>query len=171
MKEDGTAYAIDGSMSNSMNSFYTRLPALMIISIISFAGLSVNAQAKNDAQPATISRVCLWNADQSTWRTLGLRGSQIARMNELRDLYPAVVDGQWVGVEDVAPVPIENDPVGAAPNVSTSITGPVSSSTAPAQNNESSTPATTTPATGLQYHLRAVLTPVQLRRWAQQCNY
>ena len=159
--------------TNSMTSSYRRIQGLMLISVLTVATLSAQAQGDElSSQAPTISRVCLWNADNTTWKTLGLKRSQIARMQELRLEYPAVVDGQWVGnEEDVAPAPVQNERVDAEPNISTSIAGPAAGAAAPVQVKEISTQPPAAAPKGLQYHMREVLTPVQLQRWAKECDY
>lgn len=159
---------------DSMSSSYSRSHFLAIISFITIVALPASAQVDpGDAHIATISRSCLWNADQSTWKTLGLKRAQIVRLNELRLQYPAVVDGQWVADEEmnIAPVPDREDHVGVDPTLSTSVKGSAASTAPPAQSSVTNTAETAFRPTGLQYQLREVLTPAQLRRWAEECEY
>lgn len=161
-------------MADLMRFYMRRIHSLIIICIIAVAASSAKAQVGNDdAQPPVISRVCLWNADQTTWKALGLKRSQIERMNELRQLYPAVVDGQWVASEDMdlAPDPIREDRAGADPSLTTSIKGSAAGTAIPEESSGINTPDTAVRNRSLQYQLREVLTPGQLRRWAQQCEY
>ncbi len=111
------------------------------------------------------------NADQSTWKLLGLKRQQIERMNELRGLYPAVVDGQWIGSDDEEEtVPAASEPTGVSSTVSSSISGPDAGSVTMDRVNEAHSPATTTAKTGLQHDIRSALTPMQLKRWAKHCE-
>lgn len=146
--------------------------SLIIACFITTAALSAKAQVGiDDAQLPKISRACLWNADQSTWKLLGLKRQQIERMKELRGLYPAVVDGQWIGGdEDEEHVPSAFEPNGVSSTVSSSIAGPVAGSVPMDRTNVAHGPATTTTKTGLQHDIRAALTPVQLKRWAKHCE-
>ena len=156
-----------------MSSTYRLTRSLFITCIITAAGLSAQAQVDSgDVQPPTVSRGCLWNADNTTWKALGLKRSQVARMNELREQYPAVVDGQWV-VNDtvVTPVPAAADRMQAAPNLSTSLSAPAAGTSISDRKVEVPAAKNTTRPTGLQYHLREVLTPVQLRQWAAECGF
>ena len=145
---------------------------LIITFFIIIAAFSSKAQVGiDDAQLPNISRACLWNADQSTWKLLGLKRQQIERMNELRGLYPAVVDGQWIGShEDEEPVPAASEPTGVSSTVSSSIGGGDAGSATMVSTDESPSPATKTTKAGLQHDIRAALTPVQLQRWAKHCE-
>lgn len=154
-------------MSSSMYFTY----CLFLASVFSLSAFTVKAQTSDARTQPTISRVCLWNADKDTWNTLGLKRSQIARMAELREQYPAVVDGQWVEVEDEIMPAIGERQSDVAPNASTSITGPALGAAATGTKIEDRTPDTTTRSTGLQHELRAVLTPLQLQRWAEECVF
>ena len=152
---------------------YRLTRSLFITCIITAAGLSAQAQVDSgDVQPPTVSRGCLWNADINTWKSLGLKRSQVARMNELREQYPAVVDGQWVADETVfTPVPAAADRMQAAPNLSTSLSGPAAGAAITERKDEARTPENRPRPTGLQYQLREVLTPAQLRQWAAECGF
>lgn len=99
------------------------------------------AQAQQTGDLA-ISRTCLWNADRATWSDLHAKRKQVARLERIRQRYPAVVDGQWLFHEEDAPI----EPAGSPP-----ATNP----TAPA---------------GLQAELREVLSAKQLARWHKLCN-
>ena len=145
-----------------------RIHTLIMLGTIAFTSPSAKAQEGSADAPATISRVCLWNADQSTWKELGLKRAQIVRMNELRLQYPAVVDGQWVAEEemDVAPEPVRVDP-----SLSTSLKGPAAGTAPLEKSTRATSPETAIRSTGLQYQLREVLTPAQLSRWAKECEY
>ncbi len=146
--------------------------SLIIACFITTAALSAKAQVGiDDAQLPKISRACLWNADQSTWKLLGLKRQQIERMKELRGLYPAVVDGQWIAHdEDVDQAPIVNEQARFSSNVSSSITGPNAGSATMDRTDGPQRPSTTTSKVGLQHEIRATLTPVQLLRWANHCQ-
>lgn len=160
-------------MVRPMRFSYRLTRSLFITCIITATGLSAEAQVDSgDVQPPTVSRGCLWNADNTTWKALGLKRSQVARMNELREQYPAVVDGQWV-IDDtvLTPVPAAAERMQAAPNVSTSLSGPAAGTATTDRKDEARTPENTTRATGLQYQLRVVLTPAQLRQWAAECVF
>lgn len=156
----------------SNQSFILLTRSLTIAFFITIATLSTQAQVGNDdAQLPDISRVCLWNADHSTWKLLKLKRHQIERMNELRGLYPAVVDGQWIAHdEDVDQVPSVKEQARFSSNVSSSIIGPDAGSATMDRTVEPNSPATTTSKVGLQQEIRATLTPVQLLRWANHCQ-
>ena len=141
---------------------------LIILCTIAFTPPAAKAQEGSADAPATISRVCLWNADQSTWKELGLKRAQIIRMNELRLKYPAVVDGQWVADEEIVAAP---DPVRVDPSLSTSLKGPAAGTAPLEKSTRATSPETAIRSTGLQYQLREVLTPAQLSRWAKECEY
>lgn len=156
--------------TGSMSSSFRRSYFLIIIYLVTVTALSAQAQPGNeDRQLANISRVCLWNADHSTWKTLGLKRWQIARMNELRLLYPAVVGGQWVVDEDdLPPVLVEEHSVRLGPD--TRYPNTVGAGAAAQESrNEPRTRSATIQPVGLQHDLREVLTPVQLRSWARRC--
>jgi len=111
--------------------------------------------------------MCLWNAGKDTWRALGLKREQVRRMDELRALYPAVVNGQWGNDPEPGAVP--------APQVGTPVpdqmSGPhPSSSVGQGQQQALMTAAPVRPASGLQDALRALLTLKQLRTWDRLCN-
>ncbi len=157
----------------AMKATYRITRSFTIICIITASAFSAQAQVdSDDAQPLAVSRGCLWNADNSTWKELGLKHSQIARLEELREQYPAVVDGQWV-VDDTAllPVPAGAEPMHAGPNVSTSLSGPAPGMRVTETKVEVPTVENTARPKGLQDHLRQVLTPVQLRQWAAACGF
>lgn len=164
----GTPYA----NRRLMNSFLHRSHVLLIASFLTGAVLTTTAQVSNDGTlPPVISKVCLWNADNTTWRSLGLRPSQIDQLDKLRKRYPAVVDGQWIGSDAEVTTPIVEQSKAVDLNVSTSISGPAR----PVAETETVDEARTQPpmdrTMGLQDHLRSVLTPGQLRRWAKKCSH
>ena len=106
------------------------------------------AQPPRPDDSGDISRTCLWNADRTTWSELNVNRAQIERLNEIRQRYPAVVDGRWLSEEEEG-----------------ALSGPVH---APGSGwgIPPASPATTT---GLQAELREVLTKKQLGRWHQLC--
>lgn len=112
-----------------------------------------------------ISRVCLWNADRATWKALGLKKAEIERMRQLRLLYPAVVDGQWITVDQGTSTTDSIEWNHGGPNGNTSTRRGAS---APVQVDR--VPSSTAPQEGLQNDLREVLTPKQLRKWAILCS-
>lgn len=117
--------------------------AILLI-VASMLHMLALAQVKPDLG-MTISRMCLWNADHHTWSTLHLDRGQVARLDEMRMRYPAVVDAQWIHEEEpVAQSTMQG--IGPAP-----IPGPG-------------------PRTGLQAELRRVLSTDQLRRWYLLCS-
>ena len=150
-----------------MRSYHHLAHSLVITSLSAVFACSVQAQGEyEDSRPKVISRACLWNGDNTMWKTLGLKHSQIAKLDELRRLYPAVVDGQWIAVDEAAPVPVLSDQeVGS--NISSSLSGPAGSTGTAAG---SSTAGTKAQAPDLQSRLEEVLTPAQLRNWAQRCK-
>ncbi len=149
-----------------------RIHTLIMLGTIAFTSPSAKAQEGSADAPATISRVCLWNADQSTWKVLGLKRAQIVRMNELRLQYPAVVDGQWVAEEEIHVAPdTGRDNAGVDPTLSTSLKGPAAGAAPLEKSTRTTSPETAARSTGLQYQLREVLTPAQLSRWAKECEY
>ena len=160
-------------MVRTMSSSHHIMRPLIFTCIIAAAAFSAQAQVGSDGtQPPTVSRVCLWNADQSTWKSLGLKRSQIARMQELREQYPAVVDGQWVVDEvEMSPAPIAEERIDVDPNLSTSISGPAAGAAKIEKKADASTAGTAVRPTGLQHQLRAVLTPTQLKRWVAECGF
>lgn len=134
-----------------------------------FATLAGEAQDGYNGVPLpNISRVCLWNADRVTWKALGLKKPQIERLGQLRLLYPAVVDGQWVVGDVGSPVPEKRYWVSGDPNFRRSI----SSRGAATSEKENGPRLGTThlPHEGLQNDVREVLTPEQLRHWARLCE-
>ena len=133
---------------------------------IAFSAFSAKAQGGNAAQPLpNISRVCLWNADRDTWKELGLKKAQIERMRQLRLFYPAVVDGQWILVDDG--VPIIDEPQWTRSGSQRRISTGRGTSAAATQAGRRA--KTTVPQEGLQNDVREVLTPKQLRKWALLC--
>jgi hypothetical protein len=121
---------------------------------ITCAAVSAIAQGVNAAEPLpNISRVCLWNADRDTWKELGLKKAQIERMRQLRHFYPAVVEGQWITVDDGAAIidepqwtrrgPQRRSSTGRGASAATSQSGPRSK--------------TVVPQEGLQNDVREVL--------------
>ena len=157
-------------MPGAMNTSVRLIRSLIIICSITVAASAAAQDASDDPQPPTISRACLWNADNTTWRSLGLKHAQINQMNELRKLFPAVVDGQWVvSNDDMAPAPVER--VGAEPNISTSVSGPKGIVAASQTVDQPNTQTTTTRPVGLQDRLRQVLDPAQMQRWYDQCSH
>lgn len=145
------------------------LRSIVIIFSFTTAAFTADAQvATGDDQLPDISRVCLWNADQSTWKLLKLKRHQIERMNELRALYPAVVDGQWITHDedlDQAPSLEERSRISADPN--TPVSGP--NATLGGTGGPIS-PAPTNSKACLQHEIRTTLMPVQLLRWANHCQ-
>jgi len=149
-----------------MTMTFRRSQFLFATFIISFAALSAKAQDVNDGTPLpNISRVCLWNADRATWKELRLKKPQIERLRQLRLLYPAVVNGQWVVIDDAAPLPDEQYWVRGGPNRRQSTTG----HGAAAREKERRSTTATVPQEGLQNDVREVLTAKQLRNWARLC--
>ncbi len=133
---------------------------------ITCVAVSATAQGVNAAEPLpNISRVCLWNADRDTWKELGLKKAQIERMRQLRLFYPAVVDGQWILVDDG--VPIIDEPQWTRSGSQRRISTGRGTSAATTQAGRRA--KTTVPQEGLQNDVREVLTPKQLRKWALLC--
>jgi len=127
----------------------------------------VQAQFAPPAEVAPrITRMCLWNADKDTWRTLGLKRDQVRRMDELRTLYPAVVNGQWgddpepgASLSPEVGTPLPDGVSDAIPSAQVGLTGELGAANA-------STPLR---VGGLQEDLRAVLTLEQLLAWGRLC--
>ncbi|MBK9177471.1 MAG: hypothetical protein IPM46_14285 [Flavobacteriales bacterium] len=142
---------------------------LVLFILGSFSGAShASAQgATTDAGEPVISRMCLWNADQGTWKTLNVKRRQIRLLNELKLKYPAVVGGQWdvesEGGDAVMPQ------VGSERHTTGAPTDPYPAQ--PALASDQNANAASKPALSrLQADLRAVLTTKQLRAWAELCG-
>jgi len=123
--------------------------------------------ADHAAAEPVISRMCLWNADRATWKQLDAKRKQIKLLNEIKLKYPAVIGGQW-------DVESENDDE-VAPQVGNErhTTGaPLNNRPAqPALASDAQAKAPPQPALSrMQAELRAVLTPRQLRAWAERCG-
>lgn len=128
---------------------------------ITCVAVSATAQGVNAAEPLpNISRACLWNADRDMWKELGLKKAQIERMRQLRLFYPAVVDGQWITVDDGAPIIDEPQWTRSGPQRRGSTGRGASAATSQAGRRANAT----VPQEGLQNDVREVLTPKQLRK-------
>ena len=111
-----------------------------------------------------ISRVCLWNADKDTWRALDLDRAQVWRLNQLRQQYPAVVDGQWVDCGDE--VVTSHSPWRGGPAASTTDSRDLAAqpgNTAPGEHTKGRS------FHDLQEELREVLSEQELRAWERMC--
>ena len=131
-------------MRNLLPHWYSWGVPLLLIGI---ACTTAAAQAPRPEPTMDISRTCLWNADRTTWSELGVKRAQIKRLNEIRQRYPAVVDGRWLPDEESA------------------LSGPAHTP----GSNWGIPPPSSAATTGLQAELREVLTKKQLGRWHQLC--
>ncbi len=113
--------------------------------------------------------MCLWNADKATWKALGLKRDVIRKMAELRERYPAVIDGQWDSRSDgeeamsLAAAAASHN---AMPEAATMLSG----LSERGRHGGPPVGAGNTSMKGLQAELREVLTVEQVEAWKRICH-
>lgn len=134
-----------------------------------FISAMLNAQTPPPGVPV-IPRSCLWNTDARLWKKLGADRATRERLRELRERYPAVVEGQWITSEDS----LQADRAEPSTSLNNLRRGdPVPGTTA----DQGSGPGANAPMEprspsrpGLQAELRALLTTEQLVAWSRMCG-
>ena len=141
--------------------------ASLVSAIVLYTAGTARAQIAA-VRPPTISRMCLWNADNATWRALGVKRDQVRHLNVIRQRYPAVVHGQWMNEADstLADTPEAGHPtpIGSPPSSAQGMQRGTGMSNGPSR------PGVRQEHIGLQAELREVLSDEQLRLWEERCS-
>ncbi len=129
---------------------------------------TASAQDPAVRQP-TITRMCLWNGDKTTWRALDLKRSQVMLLAVIRQRYPAVVAGQWNFEEDSAATYVP-DPALSDPAFNPTATAAMRGMQGGSDPGNARSSGVRKESIGLQAELREVLTFSQLRKWEALCK-
>ena len=140
----------------------------LVVPLLLFSA-TLTAQTAPPGVPV-ITRSCLWNADARLWKKLGADRATRERLRDLREHYPAVVEGQWITSEDS----LEADRAEPSTSLNDLRRGdPVTGTTA----GQGSGPGANAPMEprlpsrpGLQAQLRALLSTEQLVAWSRMCG-